>query len=115
MGGNLRFFQLRKLAYAIIHSSTIILPKWWIVLKEKGLPERMMPRDITTRWNSTYNMLEFTVEYRPAINEITGGRGLSLRRYELNEEEWLLAGQLRDVLKARTPKISLKCSCPVAL
>jgi hypothetical protein len=59
----------------------------------------MMPRDVTTRWNSTFDMLVFGVEYRVAINEISGDRALKLRKFELNAEEWEIAVQLRNVLK----------------
>ena len=58
-----------------------------------------MPRDVATRWNSTYDMLEFAVEYRSALDSITGNRDMKLRRYELSGEEWDIAKHLRDVLK----------------
>jgi hypothetical protein len=56
----------------------------------------MMPRDVTTRWNSTYNMLVFALEYREAIDQISGDR--DMRKYELSDEEWGLVQQLCDVL-----------------
>lgn len=57
-----------------------------------------MPRDVATRWNSTYDMLAFAVAY-----DMTGDRGHGLRKYELNSEEWRLAEQLHDVLKVCCP------------
>jgi len=63
------------------------------------LHQRMMPRDVTTRWNSTYDMLEFAIEYREALESITGNQRMKLRQYELTEEDWTIATQLRDVLK----------------
>lgn len=65
------------------------------------LPERKMPCDVATRWNSTYNMLEFAVRYQPAIDDITGDKSANLRKYELSEEEWTIAMQLCDMLKVR--------------
>jgi len=59
----------------------------------------MMPRDVTTRWNSTYDMLVFALKYRSAIDEISGDRGM--RKYELDNEEWDLVQQLCDVLEVR--------------
>jgi hypothetical protein len=44
-------------------------------------------------------MLDFALEYRKAIDVITDTRKLGLGAYELNEEEWSLVRQLRDVLK----------------
>ena len=31
----------------------------------------MMPRDVATRWNYTYEMLNFAYTYRVAFNELT--------------------------------------------
>jgi hypothetical protein len=56
-----------------------------------------MPRDVTTRWNSTYDMLVFAIEYRKAIDEISGDK--EMRKYELDEEEWTIVQQLCDILE----------------
>jgi len=61
----------------------------------------MMPRDVRTRWNSTYDMLVFAIEHREALESITGKQRMKLRQYELTEEDWKLATKLRDVLKVR--------------
>jgi hypothetical protein len=58
-----------------------------------------MPRDVQTRWNSTYDMLSFALEYRSAVKSMTQIKDLGLRSYELEAEEWELAQQLTDVLK----------------
>jgi hypothetical protein len=60
-----------------------------------------MPRDVATRWNSTFDMLNFAIDYRKAIDVISGDRDMELRQFELAEFEWKIATQLRDVLKAR--------------
>ena len=87
------------MAYAIKDSTTIILPQWFTTLKELMLHQWMMPRNITTCWNSTYDMLEFAIEYREALKSITGNQRMKLRQYELTEEDWEIATQLHDVLK----------------
>ena len=61
-----------------------------------------MPRDVTTRWNSMFDMLEFAVEHITAINTITADRDMKLRKYELSESDWDIARQLRDALKVST-------------
>ncbi len=60
-----------------------------------------MPRDVVTRWNSTYDMLIFALEYRRAIDKISGDR--EMRKYELDEEEWSLVKQLCDILEVCGP------------
>ena len=59
----------------------------------------MMPRDVATRWNSTFDMLDFAVDYEAAINAITGNRDMKMRVLELDAQEWVIATQLRDTLK----------------
>ncbi|KAF5374631.1 hypothetical protein D9615_008911 [Tricholomella constricta] len=118
--------ELRKLAYAIKNSSTILLPRWYeiveecaaavnILNKKKALTVRKMPRDVTTRWNSTYDMLTFAYAYRAAIDKITGERALKLRDYELSETEWAIVKQLRDslkIFKTVTLEFSNDTPCP---
>jgi hypothetical protein len=44
-------------------------------------------------------MLEFAIEYKVVLNAMTGNKENKLRAYEMNEQEWGLAGQLAEVLK----------------
>ena len=100
-------FQLRKLAYAIKNSTTIILPRWNEIIEQsaltpgskKKLSVRKMPRDVSTRWNSTYDMVKFACTYRDPINKITDDRSMKLRDYELKDHEWKIVEELRDCLK----------------
>lgn len=59
----------------------------------------MMPRDVATRWNSTFDMLDFAIRYQKPLQNITSNLDLNLRQYELSREEWKTSQQLRDVLK----------------
>lgn len=92
--------QLRKLAFAVVNSMTILLPMWFSLLNALKMGSRKMPQDVTMRWKSTYDMLLFALEYREAIDKMSGDKTNNLRKYELSEEEWRLASQLCDVLKA---------------
>ena len=51
--------QLHKLAYMLKNSTTKLLPKWFSVLEDLQLDKCMMPHDVTTHWNSTFDMLDF--------------------------------------------------------
>ena len=59
----------------------------------------MMPRDVSTRWNSTFDMLKFAIRYRVAIDAMTAVREYDLRKYEMGSAEWNIAKELREVLK----------------
>ena len=50
-----------------------------------------MPRDVSTRWNSTFDMVDFTIDYQPAIDVITGNRDMKMRSLELDAR----SGQLQ--------------------
>ncbi|KAJ6525555.1 hypothetical protein DFH09DRAFT_936571, partial [Mycena vulgaris] len=91
--------KLRELSFTIIHSSTKHLPVWRSKCNAAGVRERIMPRDVATRWNSTHNMLEFAVNYSAVIDDMTGGRDNPLRKFELTLAEWRIARDLVKVLK----------------
>ena len=93
------FCQIRAIANTIKNSSTIVLPQWNSMLNELCLPPRIMPRDVSTRWNSTFDMLDFAILYREAIDAMTANRLLKLRQFELDNEKWDIAERLRDTLR----------------
>ena len=76
------------------NSSTLILPQWNIKLKELNLDIRMMPRDVAMRWNSTFDMIDFSITYRSALDAMTANRNLNLRKFEMDNEEWIAAEKL---------------------
>ncbi|TFY73210.1 hypothetical protein EWM64_g10802 [Hericium alpestre] len=90
--------KLRKISYKIIHSTTILLPAWKATLTDLKLPIRMIPHNVATHWNSTYDMLMFALQYKKAVRTIVGDTHLGLEKYELTAHEWQIAEQLRDVL-----------------
>ena len=72
---------------------------WFEMLEKLKMKTAKMPRDVRTRWNSTYDMLEFALQYRAAIDEITGNKKADLRRFKLDGKEWNVAEQLCSTLK----------------
>ncbi|TFK82777.1 hypothetical protein K466DRAFT_499680, partial [Polyporus arcularius HHB13444] len=71
--------KLRKFAFKVVNSMTILLPAWKMLLNEMGLPEKLIPRDVRTRWNSTYGMLDVALAYREAIDRMCGAQANGLR------------------------------------
>ena len=77
----------------------ILLPAWYERLEEFNLSKCLMPQDILTRWNSTFDMLEFALNNQKTLDAITGNQRMELQMFELSEGEWTLAEQLQDVLE----------------
>ena len=86
---------------AIHRSPTILLPAWQEAVEAVKLELKKLPRDVRTRWNSTFRMLDVALEYRRAIERMTEVQANNLRRWELDEREWKIARQLRDILQVR--------------
>jgi hypothetical protein len=94
--------KLRQLSFTIIRSTTLALDAWRRYCKEYGLGPRKFPRDVVTRWNSTYDMLSFALDYRQAIDAMTGDKSLKLRTLELEDEEWRIVDDLVKILSVTT-------------
>jgi hypothetical protein len=75
------------------------LPNWKACLEDLELAIKIMPCDISTRWNLTYDMLCFAIQYHKAIEEIILDCKNDLQQFKLLEEEWEIAEELRDMLK----------------
>ncbi len=91
--------KLQKLTFNLKNSPTILLPAWYKILTVHCLSPCMMPHDVSTCWNLTFDMLEFTIQYCATINTITAARDFSLCQCELVRAEWKVAGELQEVLK----------------
>jgi hypothetical protein len=79
-----------------------VLPAWRQILQsDLHKSATLMPRDVATWWNSTFDMLDYALEHRKAVDTVTQRRDLHLRKYELADHEWEIVEQLRDVLKVR--------------
>ena len=91
--------QLQKFVFKIINSTTKSLLLWNTLLPWFKLPTCLMPWDVSTRWNSTFDLLVCAHKYQSTIDAITGDRKAELQQYEMSEDKWKVAGQLQDVLK----------------
>ena len=63
------------------------------------MPIKIIPRDVSTHWNSTFDVADFMCEYHVAIEAITDKWRLGLTDLALDDHEWDLLKQLCGVLK----------------
>lgn len=90
--------QIRKLSSSTVRSTTKRLPEWYHILETLKLAKKTLPRDVTTRWNSTFKMLNTANEYRTAVDKLTANRLMGLRKCEMTDDEFAISKELRDVL-----------------
>ena len=94
-------YQVQQLSFAIINLTTIALPAWCHTCSELGLKDKLIPHDVIMQWNSTYDMMSFMPIHRTAINKITADKALKLRKYELDNDDWVIVEDLISVLEVR--------------
>ena len=99
--------QICKLAFKTINSTTILLPAWSACLEDLKMAITLIPRDVRTRWNSTYDMLCFILEHKKAYRCFKADDSNDLRDYELKADEWEVVEQLCKILAVR----SAECFC----
>ena len=66
-----------------------------------------MVRDVSTRWNSTAELIQRALELKDALNilvikaEHNRPRGVRLQRFRLTQVEWTLLAELSPLLEVR--------------
>jgi len=60
-----------------------------------------MPQDVSTRWNSAFDMVDFGILYDQVIESVMDKRRLGLADFAIDKHEGKLLQQLRDMLKVR--------------
>jgi hypothetical protein len=80
----------------------ITLPAWCVACAAHDQPTCLLPRDIKTCWNSTYDMLTIAFKYCTVIDDMTGNKALKLCQYELDDDKWEVVKDLLQVLKVST-------------
>ncbi|KAJ7047957.1 hypothetical protein C8F04DRAFT_936363, partial [Mycena alexandri] len=105
---------IHQFSFAIIHSTTIVLPAWRKACKDHSMQSRLIPRDVCTRWNSLYDMLIVAIEYHEVVNSLTSDRTLSLRDYEITDLEWDILDDMVYALKDATILFSADSKSTIA-
>ena len=77
----------------------LLLPAWTACLESLKMKFKLIPQDVTTRWNSTYDMLKFVLDHRKAIDKFTADKDNNLRQLELSTGDWKMIKQLCDILE----------------
>ena len=75
--------QLCCLSLAIVQSTTIVLPAWRRHCEAHKIKPHVLPCDVVTHWNSTFDMLNFAVQYQAVIDTMTVDNSLKLQKFEL--------------------------------
>ncbi|EPS93908.1 hypothetical protein FOMPIDRAFT_1106820, partial [Fomitopsis schrenkii] len=63
--------KLRKILVLIHRSLTLLLPAWGRAVEAVRLKVKKLPRDVCTRWNSTFRMLDVAIQDHKAIEWMT--------------------------------------------
>ena len=82
------------MTFILKNSTTLLLPAWNDMLSAHSLSKYMMPCDVLTCWNSTYDMLEFAIQHCVVIDAMTAVYKYNLCKYELGSIEWKIAMEL---------------------
>src|SRR6266481_8067102 len=90
--------QLHCLSFAIVQSTTIALPAWCHHCKAHKIKSCVLPCGVVTHWNSTFDMLNFAVQYWAIIDTMMANKSLKLWKFELETEEWTIVEDLITVL-----------------
>jgi hypothetical protein len=76
---------------------------------ELNLKKRLIPYEFVTQWNLTYDMMCFTLTYWKAVDQITADKVLKLRRYEIDNDDWVIVKDLVHVLEVIS--LVVHCAC----
>jgi|SRR5882724_1804065 len=83
----------------ITQSTIIALLEWQHICKQKHLKPNLIPQDVSTQWNLTYDMSSFVVKYWDAIDSVMADKYLKLQKFELYNNDWKIVEDLVLVLQ----------------
>ncbi|KAF8580250.1 hypothetical protein K439DRAFT_1311569, partial [Ramaria rubella] len=71
-------------------------------LVDADLEHQELPRDVSTRWNSTAELLSVAIKVYKAINDITDKHANKVTKLRLSKKGWQIARDLLPVLQVCT-------------
>ncbi|KAJ3833743.1 hypothetical protein F5878DRAFT_546022 [Lentinula raphanica] len=92
-------YKTRKISFKIIHSTTGLLPRWREQVSDTEFADQVLPRDVATRWNSTYDMLAAFLRMKEPVVKFLDRASYGLSALALNDNEWDAIQGLVAVLK----------------
>ncbi|KIK50676.1 hypothetical protein GYMLUDRAFT_182431, partial [Collybiopsis luxurians FD-317 M1] len=90
-----------KISFKIIHSTTCLLPQWQEQVAATDFMDCVLPSDVATHWNSTYNMLATFLEMKDSVSGYLDCSSNGLSEFCLSEDEWEAVQDLVTALKVR--------------
>ncbi|KAE9390197.1 hypothetical protein BT96DRAFT_781138, partial [Gymnopus androsaceus JB14] len=91
--------KTRRVFFKVINSPTILLPSWCKAVAGSAFCDRTLPRDVSTCWNLTYNMLAAFIEMKEYIDIFLDSSSNGLTQYLLMDTEWKAVEDLVHALK----------------
>lgn len=79
---------------------------------DASISVKQMVRDVSTRWNSTAELIQRALDLKDALNilvikaEHNCPRGVRLQRFRLSQAEWTLLDELSPLLEVRLFNLS---------
>ncbi|KAE9397324.1 hypothetical protein BT96DRAFT_823480, partial [Gymnopus androsaceus JB14] len=67
-----------------------------------NLCPKRLPRDVRTRWNLTFDMINIALKYKTALTSFISDPDNGLTRFALSSTEWAILENVRDVLQDAT-------------
>lgn len=107
------FFQLRTLAVKIVNSPTL-RADLESCCRDVKIESKLMVRDVSTRWNSTSELVKRAIELKSALAilvvkaEHNRARGVRLKRFQLLPQEWQLLSDISLLLDVSFRFLSCK-------
>ncbi|KAE9385923.1 hypothetical protein BT96DRAFT_840072, partial [Gymnopus androsaceus JB14] len=87
-----------KILFKIINSTTLLLPQWREQVANTEFKDCVLPRNVATHWNSTYDMLAAFVEMKGPVLTFLECSSNGMSDYLLSNEEWEAIGRLVSAL-----------------